>query len=163
MAVHLPFSRLQRFATPTQADGCTALPWACELYLLVELLLEDGEAYGFSHPADIAAMLPGWVEYGNQSYNLLYVVRFDHCVHCKNQVNNQSRHTYRECTVHICSYFGNPGHPRRTCPKAKTAAAASKEARKQKQLEDDFKTLLAEAKSRPAKHPLLESDAMNMS
>ncbi|SOV08416.1 uncharacterized protein UDID_17379 [Ustilago sp. UG-2017a] len=49
-----------RFATNTEVDGCTALPWACELYLLVELSLKAEDNNGFTHPADIANNLPGW-------------------------------------------------------------------------------------------------------
>ncbi|SPC64543.1 uncharacterized protein UHOD_11946 [Ustilago sp. UG-2017b] len=84
-----------RFATNTEVDGCTALPWACELYLLVELSLKAEDNNGFTHPADVANNLPGWVDYGTQSYKLLYRDRFDHCVHCKNNVRH--RHTYRDC------------------------------------------------------------------
>lgn len=147
-----------RFATNTEVDGCTALPWACELYLLVELSLKAEDNNGFTHPADVANNLPGWVDYGTQSYKLLYRDCFDHCVHCKNNVRH--RHNYRDCEARLCSFCKDPGHIRRNCKLAKQHDKTEAD-RQRKQIDAGFQSLATEAHKRP-KRTLEEAEGMHL-
>ncbi|SYW85444.1 uncharacterized protein UBRO2_05809 [Ustilago bromivora] len=133
--------------------------WNQEMFLLVDLNLKDGPTFwGSNQPADVASLLPGWVEFDQMYLKLEYADRFDHCMFCKTP-NTEDRHTYKECNARLCSFCQDPGHLRRFCPEAKPAEAARAEASKREQLaatESQWKEL--SATYLPAKRPRPNGD-----
>ncbi len=93
-----------------------------ELYILVELDMKGSTDRGLLYPNDVASSLPGFFVLGENKYKLNYAARLDHCTFCQSTTFFE-HHRLADCTLRLCSFCQDPGHPLRSCPAAKRAEA----------------------------------------